>query len=125
MLIYFKSNMFTTTILALLVFLTVERATGSICPPPVYDCRCAFKDYPCANGFSYGCKNGRCWSQCAALLAGCNEWCYTANAATGQLYFCTKDSDCKDGVYCDRAKCSGGCTLKRSSDMYRRLLLRY
>ena len=68
-------------------------------------------DYPCSDmNCNYGCKDGRCWSQCNAICGitgavqrceNCKEWCWLA--AT-----CSKHEDCARNKY---DSCNSDCTV--------------
>lgn len=73
--------------------------------------------------YSYGCKNKYCWAQCTAVLAGCKEWCYTKYESSGNYITCESNEDCKVAADCSKAECSGGCTLTRGYERYRRLMM--
>merc|ERR1711962_1231880 len=50
---------------------------------------------PCADGLSYGCENGDCWSQCSAFLTffGTADWCWR-KSDSGDYIKCETHDDC-------------------------------
>jgi len=70
--------------------------------------KCAFNGYPCKWGYSYGCNNGHCWSQCNGLGFGfVKEWCHTLEPGPWNLGTCTTNEDCvKATVTKCRKRCS-------------------
>merc|ERR1711962_583821 len=92
-----------------------EAKTGSGLLTPTY---CYWKDWPCENGWSYGCKKGRCWSQCKGAWGVekgvYGEWCWSSiyykHDIFGNYLGCEKTEDCTLLMAYKRG-CASSCSM--------------
>merc|ERR1712187_503656 len=76
-------------------------------------------EHLCSNDLfcSYGCSEGKCWSQCVGACPGegpngdqcsmCKEWCWL-KGVWHDYESCSVDSDC---FYASGNKCNGACSI--------------
>jgi len=71
-----------------------------------------YKEYPCGNGWHYGCENGYCWSQCSLGIVQYN-WCWVEDENDNWVN-CETNEDCTlQQAY--RSSCGGPCDAGRAN----------